>query len=88
MKYSFVQLVIEPDYVQTWTTEMPLQTPGPKEEVDDTGQPSRSHLIPAVFFSVVLILAVGGIAVCSIKSNLQKQQSSCKNLDFLLGKKL
>ncbi|KAK2899611.1 myelin-oligodendrocyte glycoprotein-like [Channa argus] len=79
VKDSVVELVVDPNYGQTWTTEMPLQTPDPKEERDDTVWPSRSRVIPAVVLSVALILAVGGMAVYLIKHNLQKTRE-------LLGK--
>ncbi|XP_067380451.1 myelin-oligodendrocyte glycoprotein-like [Channa argus] len=74
VKDSVVELVVDPNYGQTWTTEMPLQTPDPKEEGDDTIWPSRSRVIPAVVLSVALILAVGGMAVYLIKHNLRKTQ--------------
>ncbi|KAK2863316.1 hypothetical protein Q5P01_002849 [Channa striata] len=75
VKDSVVELVVDPNYSQTWTTEMPLQTPDPKEEMDDTGWPSRSRWIPVVVvFAVFVVLAVGGITVCLMRENHQKDE--------------
>ncbi|XP_029029134.1 myelin-oligodendrocyte glycoprotein-like isoform X2 [Betta splendens] len=78
VREATVQLVVDPNYIGE-PTEPQLsprdsQTPDPDENLDPTGRPGRSHVIPAVIFSVAVILGFG--IGCFLKHNNHRQTTS------------